>query len=105
MWNNLSNSIFFKRLMSVDAKEQMGCMVLLGMFLVLGVLGARIVKNYISIGSFLTIEFILKERVVIVAGAELLLGILFLCFDRYSYAVIIMVSNLFRYLICDWCAA
>ncbi len=39
MWNNLSNSIFFKRLMSVDAKEQMGCMVLLGMFLVLGVLG------------------------------------------------------------------
>ncbi len=42
---------------------------------------------------------------MIVAGAELLLGILFLCFDRYSYAVIIMVSNLFRYLICDWCAA
>ncbi len=24
--------------------------------------GARIVKNYISIGSFLTIEFILKEK-------------------------------------------
>lgn len=94
-------------------------MVLSGMFLVLGVLGARIVENYVSMRSFLIIELIsaliflryapvdieekritssesryFKRRVLIVAGAELLLGILFFCFDRYSYAVIILVSNL-----------
>lgn len=56
--------------------------------------GGKNSKKLYKYRKFFDYWIYFKRRVVIVAGAELLLGILFLCFDRYSYAVIIMVSNL-----------
>ncbi len=94
-------------------------MVMSGMFLVLGVFGARIIECYVRFGNFICIEFVcvlilrryapvdieekripssefnyFKKRAMVVVGSEILLGIFLLCFERYLYAAIIIVSNL-----------
>ncbi len=100
------------------AKSRWGCMVISGLFLIIGVLGARFIGNFINLESFIVVEIVcilvlsryapadieekriteseksyFRRRVMIVVGSELLLGILFFFFQKYPYAVIIMVSN------------
>lgn len=101
------------------AKSRWGCMVMSGLFVVFGVLGGRIIRNFINIGSFIFTEIFsviilirhapvdvrqreisqteqdfFKKVSVSIFGIEMIIAVLFFLCRRNIGASVITISNL-----------
>lgn len=100
------------------AKSRWGCMVLSGLYMVLGSIGIKVLSQLIGIPIYLLIEFVCffvtiryapvatkqklitasednyyRERVIMIAGAELMIGLVCIHFEMLVLATGIILSN------------
>lgn len=105
------------------AKSRWGCMVLSGMFVILGIIGIRVLSRSISVSAYLFIEIVCiivtmrfvpvdikqkpitageknyyRKKVMCVVCSELLVGLICIHFEIYTTVLGIIVSSVFNML-------
>lgn len=103
------------------ARSRYGCIALSGLMLIFGTLSVRIIRKFLCMGNYIVIELIcgtilalcapvgvaqrkisrseqsyFKKILLFVAGIEMIIGVLFLFYEKNIWASIIMISNIFN---------